>query len=242
MASLLHLQFIFLIAFLLISTAISNNCSSSPAPISGNTHFADCTDLPSLKSSLHWTYNSTNSTLSIAFVAPLPSSDGWISWGINPIKPSMIGTQCLIAFKASNGSMIVNTYNLTSYTSITQTDKLLFKVLNSKAEYSNGVMQILATLVLPSNMTTVNQVWQVGPTVKDGSPVAHKFDPDNLKSKGTLNLTTSSGGDGKNATAPVPAGGDGQSDNKTGGSSRIWSNNTSFYVFIMFLGVLFFLT
>nr|XP_004242429.2 auxin-induced in root cultures protein 12-like [Solanum lycopersicum] len=240
MASLLHLHFIFLIAFLLIYPAISNNCSSSPAPISGNTHFANCTALPYLKSSLYWTYNSTNSTLAIAFVAPLPSSDGWISWGINPITASMIGTQCLIAFKASNGSMIVNTYNLTSYTSITQTDKLLFEVLNSKAEYSNGAMQILATLILPSNMTTVNQVWQVGLAVKDGTPMAHKFDPDNLKSKGTLNLTTSSGGDEKNATAPAPAGGSGQSDDKMGGSSRISNKNTSFYVFVMFLGVLFF--
>ncbi|WMV45731.1 hypothetical protein MTR67_039116 [Solanum verrucosum] len=90
--------------------------------------------------------------------------------------------------------MIVNTYNLTSYKSITQTDKLSFKVLISKAEYSNGVMQILATLVLPSNMTTVNQVWQVGPAVKDSTPVEHKFDLDNLKSTGTLNLTISSGG------------------------------------------------
>lgn len=60
------------------SLAISNDCSSSPTPISVNTHFAECTDLPSPKSSHHRTYNSTNSTLSIAFVAPLPSSDGWI--------------------------------------------------------------------------------------------------------------------------------------------------------------------
>ncbi|XP_055834967.1 cytochrome b561 and DOMON domain-containing protein At4g12980-like [Solanum dulcamara] len=232
MGSLLQLHFIFLIAFLLISPAISHNCSSSPALISGNTHFADCTDLPSLKSSLHWTYNPTNSTLSIAFTAPLPSSNGWISWGINPTHPGMIGTESLIAFKAPNGSMIVNTYNLTSYKSITQSDKLSFKVLDSKAEYSNGVMQILATLALPSNMTTVNQVWQIGPMVKDGTPVAHMFDPDNLKSKGTLNLATSSSGDGKNATAPAPAGGRGQ-------SSRIWSNNTIFYVFFMFIGVLF---
>lgn len=86
----------------------------------------------------------------------------------------------------------------------------------------------------------MNQVWQVGLAVKDGTPMAHKFDPDNLKSKGTLNLTTSSGGDEKNATAPAPAGGGGQSDDKMGGSSRISNKNTSFYVFVVFLGVLFF--
>ncbi|KAJ8559397.1 hypothetical protein K7X08_003455 [Anisodus acutangulus] len=149
----------------------------------------------------------------------------------------MIGTQCLIAFKGPNGSMVVKSYDLTSYNSITLTNKLLFTVLDSKAEYSDGVMKILATLVLPSNMTMINQVWQVGPAVKDGMPVAHKFDPDNLKSKGTLDLATSSGG-GKNATAPASAGGDGQSGDKANGSSRIWRNNASFYVFVMFLGVL----
>ncbi|MCD7452275.1 hypothetical protein HAX54_016107 [Datura stramonium] len=239
MASLLHLLFIFLMAFLLISPAMSHNCSSSPAPVSGNNHFANCTDLPFLKSSLYWTYISTNSTLLVAFTAPLPSSNGWISWGINPIAPAMIGTQSLIAFKAPNGSIVVKNYNLTSYKSITQSDKLSFTVLSSKAEYSNGIMKILATLVLPSNTTTVNQVWQVGSAVKDGTPLVHKFDPDNLKSKGTLNFVTSSGGYGKNATAPVAADGNEQSENKTGGCSRIWRNNASFYVFIMVVGVLF---
>ncbi|XP_060197541.1 cytochrome b561 and DOMON domain-containing protein At3g25290-like [Lycium barbarum] len=237
MASLLHLPFIFLITFLLISPAISHNCWSQS--FSNNTHFDNCTHLPSLKSSFHWTYNSTKSTLSFAFIAPLASSDGWISWGINPITPAMIGTQCLIAFKVPNGSIVIKTYDLTSYNSITHTNKLFFTVLDSKAEYSNGVMRIFATLVLPANMTAVNHVWQVGPAVKDDMPVVHKFDPDNLKSKDTLNLATSSGGDGKNTTAPVSAGGDGQSGNKTGGSSRIWNNDASFYVFAMFLGVLF---
>lgn len=84
--------------------------------------------------------------------------------------------------------MIVNTYNLTSYKSITQIHILLFKVFNYKPKYSSGGMQILATLVLPSNMTTMNQVRQVGPTVKDGTTLAHKFDLDNLKFIGTLNF------------------------------------------------------
>ncbi|CAN4098605.1 unnamed protein product [Withania somnifera] len=149
----------------------------------------------------------------------------------------MIGTEALIAFKAPNGSMIVKTYNLDSYTSVIQTDKLSFKLLDSKAVYSNGVMKILATLVLPANTITVNQVWQVGPAVKDGRPMMHKFDPDNLKSKGTLSLVTSSVGDRKNSPAPAPAPVVG--DGKTGGSSRIWSKEASFYVFVMFLGVIF---
>lgn len=77
-------------------------------------------------------------------------------------------------------------------------------------------------------------MWQVGPAVKDGRLMMHKLDPDNMKSKGTLNLATTFGGDENNATAPA------QSGNKSGGSSTIWSNYSIFYVFVMFLGVLFF--
>lgn len=245
MASLLHLPFIFLISFSLIAPATSNKCSPPPVPISGNAQFTDCTDLPYLRSSLHWSYISSNSTLSIAFLAPLASPTGWISWGINPTATGMIGTQALIAFKAPNGSMVVDTYELASYKSITRSDKLSFKVLNSKAEYSNGVMQILATLALPSNMTTINQVWQTGPSVKDGTtPTAHVFNSDHLKSKGTLNLAgdgkngpaSAPTGDGKNAPTPAPAG----DENKKSGSSRIWSNDAIFYVSFAFIGVLFF--
>lgn len=153
MASVLHFLIIFFISFLLISPTISLKCSSQI--FSNNTHFANCIDLTFLKSSLHWTYNSKNSTLSIAFIAPLPSNNGWVAWGINPTTPSMIGTHSLIAFKESNGSIVVKTYNLTSYKTIVESKKLLFTVLDSKAESSNGVLKILATLVLPANLTSV---------------------------------------------------------------------------------------
>ncbi|XP_016515873.1 auxin-induced in root cultures protein 12-like [Nicotiana tabacum] len=241
MASLLHFLFFFFISFLLnFSPVISLKCSSQI--FSNNTHFANCTDLTFLKSSLHWTYNSKNSTLSIAFIAPLPSNNGWIAWGINPTTPSMIGTHSLIAFKESNGSIVVKTYNLTSYKTIVESNKLLFTVLDSKAESSNGVMKILATLVLPANLTSVNHVWQIGPVVKDGIPVVHKFDADNLNSKGILDLATSSGDRKKNAIAPThaPAPANnigGQNRKETSGSSKICESDFSFYVFLLFLGV-----
>lgn len=56
---------------------------------------------------------------------------------------------------------------------------------------------------------------------ENGTRMAYKFDPENLKPTGILNLTTSSGGNGKTDTTPVSAGGDGQSDDKTDGSSKI---------------------
>ncbi|CAN4093759.1 unnamed protein product [Withania somnifera] len=213
-----------------ISPSTSLTCTSQTFP--ANTPFTNCTDLPSLKSFLHWTFDPSKSTLSVAFIASPASPDGWIAWGINPTAPAMVGTQSLIAFKNPKGSMVVKTYNLTSYKSITES-KLLYNILNSKAESSDGVMRIFATLQLPENTTTVKQVWQVGPAVKDGMPVVHKFDPDNLKSKATLDLTTSAAGEG-NKNANTSSVSSGQSGNETGGSSR--TENTGF-AFFFFIGV-----
>lgn len=143
----------------------------------------------------------------------------------------MVGTQSLIAFKDPKGSMVVKTYNLTSYKSITES-KLMYNVLDSKAESSDGVMKMFATLELPENTRTVNQVWQVGPAVKDGMPVVHKFEPDNLKSKASLDLASGDGNKKANASATTT-----QSGNETGGSSTILKTQTSSFAFFFFFGV-----
>ncbi|XP_059296019.1 cytochrome b561 and DOMON domain-containing protein At3g25290 [Lycium ferocissimum] len=235
MASHLHLFLTSLLVLLFISPSTSLTCSSQT--FSANTKFTNCTDLPFLKSFLHWTFDTTKHTLSIAFIASPASPDGWIAWGINPHAPTMLGTQSLIAFKNAKGSVIVKTYNLTSYKSITES-KLLYNVLDSKAESSSaGVMRIFATLELPENTTTVNQVWQVGPAVKDGMPVMHKLEADNLKSKTTLDLATSEGNKNNNGTASTSNSSSGQSGKETGGSSRMLKSETSVFAFLFFLGV-----
>uniref|UniRef100_A0A0V0GWV6 Putative auxin-induced in root cultures protein 12-like n=1 Tax=Solanum chacoense TaxID=4108 RepID=A0A0V0GWV6_SOLCH len=151
----------------------------------------------------------------------------------------MIGTQSFIAFKDSKGVMTVKTYNLTSYKSITES-KLMYNVLDSKAESADGVMKIFATLQLPANTKTVNQVWQVGSAVTDGMPRIHKFEPDNLKSKGILDLATSgaaAGDGGKKTNATSSSTSSGQSGNETGGSSRIFNTETTFFAFLLLFGV-----
>ncbi|XP_060181072.1 cytochrome b561 and DOMON domain-containing protein At3g25290 [Lycium barbarum] len=238
MASHFSLFLTFLLVLLFISPSTSLTCSSQT--FSSNTKFTNCTDLPSLKSFLHWTFDTTKHTLSIAFTASPASPDGWIAWGINPNAQAMVGTQSLIAFKNAKGSVIVNTYNLTSYKSITES-KLLYNVLDSKAESSSdGVMTIFATLELPKNTKTVNQVWQVGPAVKDGMPVVHEFEADNLNSKTTLDLATSATSEGNknnNVTASTSNSSSGQSGKETGGSSRMLKSETSVFAFLFFLGV-----
>ncbi|KAL8215104.1 hypothetical protein R6Q57_004553 [Mikania cordata] len=220
--SVLRLTFASLL--FLTSPAQSLNCSSQKF---SNNLYTNCTDLPTLKSSLHWTHDNKTSSLSIAFVAPPSKPDGWIAWAINPTRTGMAGSQALIAFKDSKGSMTVKKFNLSSYSSIVE-GKISFVVLASRAEYSAGSMKIFATVKLPETMTEMNYVWQVGGSVVEGMPVKHEFLPENLNAKGKLllqltektqnNRTTV----GSPATAPSP-------------STSSGSKNTVMYVFLMLI-------
>lgn len=218
-----------------LSSVHSLNCTSQSLKI--NKLYNNCTDLPSLSSYLHWTYDSSKSSLSIAFLAPPAKSNGWIAWAINPTGTGMVGAQALIAFKKSDGSLTVKTYNLSSYASIVQS-KLSFKVSDSSAEYSGGLMKIFATLALPENMTTVNQVWQVGSSVVDDMPVKHAFEQPNLNAKGTLELVKAQ----SNVTTGGAAGGGGGTVNSTitgkqnNNNSRIRGSKVGLYVFLFLIG------
>ncbi|KAI7982492.1 Cytochrome b561 and DOMON domain-containing protein [Camellia lanceoleosa] len=119
----------------------------------------------------------------------------------------MAGSQAFVAFKDSNGVMTVKTFDISSYTSIVPSN-LSFDVSAMSAESLGGMTRIFATLTLPSKMaTTLNQVWQVGPSVVDGFPTKHDFQPANLNSEGTLDLLK------------------GQSNGVTGGGSRTRRKN-----------------
>ncbi|CAN4111703.1 unnamed protein product [Withania somnifera] len=191
----------FLVIAFLISPSLSQTCSSQK--FTNNNVYTRCSDLPTLKSFLHWTYDASNSTLSVAFVAPPAKPDGWIAWAINPNDAGMVGAQTLFAFKNSKGEMLVKTYDISSYSSIKESSKLWFDIKEATAEFSGGLMRLFATLVLPEKgKTTLNHVWQVGPSVTNGFPAQHDFQPANLNSKGTLDLlsgesTTGASGDSR---------------------------------------------
>lgn len=180
----LFLGFVFI--FQLIQPSHSLTCSTQK--FTNNKVYQKCNDLSQLSSYLHWTYDSSNSSLSIAFIAPPAASDGWISWAINPNGTGMIGAQSLIAYKQSDGSMTVKPYSLESYSSIVQKN-LSFDVWDLSAEHTDNMMRIYATVKVPENATTVNQVWQVGSAVSSDMPQKHAFQTANLNSKGTLDLT-----------------------------------------------------
>ncbi|XP_028777264.1 cytochrome b561 and DOMON domain-containing protein At3g25290 [Neltuma alba] len=179
---------------MLFTPVASLTCTSQK--LRSNELYSNCIDLPLLSSYLHWTYNSSNSSLAVAFVAAPSSSNGWVSWAINPTGAGMVGAQALIAFKNSS-AMTVKTYNISSYQSIVP-GKLSFDVWDTKAEESGGLMMIFAKIKVPEKKDSLSHVWQMGPSVTNGMPDQHAFAPANMESKGTLSLSggqsTTSGG------------------------------------------------
>ncbi|KAL8225041.1 hypothetical protein R6Q57_017598 [Mikania cordata] len=192
---------------LVLRSSPVNSLTCSSEKFSNKRVYSNCTELPTLNSTLHWTYTRQNSSLSIAFAAPPATPNGWIAWAINPTQTGMAGSQALIAFKNSNGSMIVKTYNISSYTSIVE-GKIAFEVPESSAEFSDGVMMIFATLKLPEMMTEVSQVWQVGGSVNDGFPAKHEFLPANKMAMSKLQLNVKAQSNSTTAKSPAinPAG------------------------------------
>lgn len=186
----------FALVVILACQASAQTCSTSLQSTSGTKTFTSCNSLPTLSATLAWTYFPANGSIAIGFRATPAASAGWVAWGINPTAAAMVGTQALIAFKHSNGSSIVDTYNLKdtnppspSSISIAVSDK-------SVIIESSGHITIFATLTLPSNKTTVNHVWQVGSAVKGLVPQAHALSAANTGSAATIDLKTgtSSGG------------------------------------------------
>ncbi|KAF9590428.1 hypothetical protein IFM89_035263 [Coptis chinensis] len=188
-SSCCSLVLVFLALFLLFQPCTSSSSTCTSQILSKNRLFANCTDLPSLSSYLHWTYTPSKSILNLAFIAPPTSPNGWISWAINPIAPKMVGSQALIAYQQDNGLMTVKTFNVSRYSGFGPSP-ISFEVQEMEAVYANDVLSIFATIVLPKNMGPVlNQVWQVGSSVTNGIPNAHSFKDENLKSMAVLDLT-----------------------------------------------------
>lgn len=197
-SSLINIATVLTAAAMLISPSISlDTCTSQK--FKTQKEFQDCFDLPALGSSLHYTYNSTNSSLSIAYVGVPVKSDGWVAWAINPTSTGMSGAQTLATFK-SDGKLIVKTYNIKSVGPITES-KLTIDAWDLGTESVGNKMVIFASVKVPEKEEQINHVWQSGVSVTDGVPDGHAVDAAHLSSKGVLKLT---GGNGKN-TSPSPS-------------------------------------
>ena len=174
--------YILISLFLLCSAQSCNNYVFASDKV-----FSTCNDLPYLNSFLHWTYDPSSGTAQIAFRHTGIASPRWVAWAINPEGKGMVGSQALVAFQKSDGTMSVYTSPVTGYQTQLQKGDLSFGVSDLSATYSNNEIVVFATLELPKNTTTVNQVWQDGPVLND-SPGTHDLSGANVRSMATLNL------------------------------------------------------
>lgn len=216
---MLRLVLVFFLLFTLCLSSSAQNCSTYTS-FSNNLTFSSCNDLPYLNSFLYWNYNSSSGSLEIAYRHTGVTTSNWVAWAINPndLQTAMIGAQALVAFQLSNGSMRAYTSQITSYTTNLPEGNLQYSVSDLKATYANGEIVIYATLPLPINTTTINQVWQDG-LISNDSPEPHSGANSNINSKGTLNLLS------------------GQSATSSGGSSMARNRNVSNWVSFILLGI-----
>lgn len=176
--------FILLLLLAGISPSLAQSCLSDT--FSGNQIYTSCNTLPYLNATIHWSYHPDNATIDIAYRAPIPSN-GWVAWALNPTGQGMIGAQSLIAFSGSDGALLVYSTAISSYTPDIKDGNLSFTVYSKSGELFNETMTIFATLELPGNSTTVNQVWQAGP-LSNGVPAQHATTGDNIKSAGSIDF------------------------------------------------------
>ncbi|KAK9155383.1 hypothetical protein Sjap_002863 [Stephania japonica] len=172
-----------LVLFALFLSASAQTCRSTTF---ANRIYSACNDLPVLNSFLHWNYVASNRTVSLAYRHRI-SSRKWVAWAINPNARGMIGSQALVAFEQSNGSMTAYTSQVTSYGTQLQRGNLTFEVPDITAERRGDEIIVYATLRLPGNSATVNQVWQEG-SLSGNTPQIHEMNPANRQSTGTINF------------------------------------------------------
>lgn len=205
----------------LISPAVSQTCSTQNILTTQKTPFQTCLDLPVLDSYLHYTYNETNSSLSIAFVATPARPSGWVAWAINPTGTGMAGSQAFVALRSGPGvAPVVKTYNISSYSTLVQ-GKLAFDFWDLRTEALTGNRVVIHTSVkVPAGEDSVNQVWQIGGNVTNGRIGIHPFTPSNLKSTAVLRFS------GSDAPASAPGGGASTTPGQAGGPGNAGSMTT----------------
>ena len=172
---------------MLLTTSSAQSCSRYA--FSSNRGFSSCNDLPYLNSFLHWNFDSSSSTVQIAYRNTAVTPSMWVAWAINPVSTGMVGSQALVAYRNPDGTVKAYTSSVDSYKTSLSESNLTFSVSDLSATYSNSEMTIYATLELPNNMTSVNQVWQNGPiSASTNTPGPHSFSGSNVLCMGTLDL------------------------------------------------------
>ncbi|KAM6572109.1 hypothetical protein CsatA_016189 [Cannabis sativa] len=178
----------FLMILLLVPqllTTLAQTCSNHT--FSDNKLFDSCKDLPMLQAHLHWNYIPSTKSVHVAYRAAQEST-GWIAWAINPTGKGMVGSQAIVAFQNSNGTMTAYPTAITSYSPSMQPSSLSFQVSNISAEYTKGEMTIFAIVGPLAKETSTNLVWQAGTSVLNDIPQGHSTSGPNVQSMDTVDF------------------------------------------------------
>ncbi|XP_074344562.1 cytochrome b561 and DOMON domain-containing protein At5g48750-like [Apium graveolens] len=105
-----------------------------------------------------------------------------------PLHIGMAGSQALLAFHDSSGSIITYTTPISNYNPSMQPGDLSFQVSNMSAEYTNNEMIIFAVLGPFSNQTKFNHAWQAGGTVANNILQMHSTTGHNVLSFGEIDF------------------------------------------------------
>ncbi|XP_022724246.1 cytochrome b561 and DOMON domain-containing protein At5g47530-like [Durio zibethinus] len=184
MARMLKLSLSVSLFMCLILSSYAQTCAKYA--FSSNRVFRSCSDLPVLNSFLHYNYGSSGK-LEIAYRHTRITSSRWVAWAINPTLTGMVGSQALVAYQQTDGSMRVYTSPITQYQTQLREGDLSFDVSELSATHANNEIIVFATLGLSNNGTTLNQVWQEG-SLSGNTPQMHATSGANVQSMGTLNL------------------------------------------------------
>ncbi|KAL1095908.1 hypothetical protein V6Z11_D06G188200 [Gossypium hirsutum] len=112
MARMLELALYLCLFMCLILTCYAQTCAKYA--FSSNRVFKSCTHLPVLNSFLHYNYD-VSGKLEIAYRHTGITSSRWVAWAINPTSKAMVGSQALVAYQLSDGSMRAYTSPITQY-------------------------------------------------------------------------------------------------------------------------------
>lgn len=207
---------IFIALSVLVSlSSFSHAQTCSTYKFTSNQVFNSCSDLPYLNAFLHWSFDQSTGKLQMAYRHTSASSSNWVSWAINPdvskAQAAMLGAQALVAIPQTSGTPTVYTSPITGYSTTLAKGNLSYNVTGLTADFQNSEVIIYATWTLPTNASTILQVWQEGP-VSSGTPQPHQLDAANRGSQGTLNLLS------------------GQTASTGGGSSTVRKRNVSNFI------------
>ncbi|CAL9002144.1 unnamed protein product [Prunus brigantina] len=178
---------LFLLSLMFNSVFVTMSQQACTPHASNRRTFDACQTLRVLNSTIHWSYYPSKGTVDVAFSQAVVSDSRWVAWAINPTSTGMVGSQAIVAFRRTDGTMNIYSSPIKSYATRLEQGNLSFPLFDVSAIYENNQIIIFATIGLPNNVSVVNHVWQQGP-LSGNIPQMHSVSGPNVQSFGTLDF------------------------------------------------------